>query len=104
MRSAFRRSRLHASIHVLGHLMIRVRCIDVNGAYSEGFQNITINEPSTPPDVNAIGEQLNRLKDQQNTGQVVGLATAYVSTVATGDREMTDEEKKLQQSMTDSVS
>ena len=79
-----------------------MRCIDIFGGYSEAFQKVTVNTP-TEVDVNALGDQLTNLRDEQNTGKLVALAGAFVSTLTASGVELTDDQKNLQMQMTDTV-
>ena len=58
----------------------------------------------TKVDVGALGAALTNLADQQNTGKLIGLASTFVSTLSASGTVLTDEQKALQQSMTNSVS
>ena len=87
---------------VVGNITIRVRCIDSFGGYSEAFQTVEV-KPPTKVDVSALGETLTNLADQQNTGQLVALASTFVSTLTAAGAQLTTEQKKLQMAMTDSV-
>ena len=79
-----------------------MRCIDIYGGYSEAYQKITVNAPTTV-DVNALGDQLTNLADEQNAAQLIALASTFVSTLTTGGAELSEEQKNLQMAMTDSV-
>ena len=87
---------------ISGNLTIRVRCIDTYGGYSEAYQKVTV-VPPTKIDVNALANQLSTLADEQNMGQLVALASTFVSTLTTGGTELSEEQKELQMAMTDSV-
>ena len=52
----------------------------------------------------ALGDALTNLADEQNTGQLVALASTFVSTLTAAGAELSEEQKALQQAMTDSVS
>ena len=77
-----------------------MRCIDVHEGYSESHQTITVNSPTNAVDINAIQSQLATLKDEQNFGQIISLATAFVQSI--GD-EMSDADRDTQNNMLDTV-
>ena len=80
-----------------------VRCIDTYGGYSEASTSVTVAKP-TDVDVNALNDQFSTLADEQNTGQLVALASTFVSTLSDGGAQLSEAQKKLQMQMTDSVS
>ena len=55
-------------------------------------------------DVGALNDQFSQLADEQNTGQLVALASTFVETLSKGGTGLSEEHKKLQMQMTDSVS
>ena len=85
-----------------GNVTIRVRCINIYGGYSEAFERVTVNAP-TAVDVSELGDKITNLVDEQNTGQLIALASTFVATLTAAGSELTDDQMKLQMQMTDSV-
>ena len=87
----------------VGKLTVNVRCIDTYGGYSEASAQVVVVKP-TKIDVGALENQFSTLAGEQNTGQLVALASTFVSTLTQGGTVLSEEQKKLQMQMTDSVS
>ena len=59
--------------------------------------------PPTKIDVGALSNQFSTLADEQTTGQLVALASTFVSTLTQGVTVLSEAQKALQMKMTDSV-
>ena len=63
-----------------GNLTLRVRCVDDLGGYSEAFNSVIVTVP-TKVNMTSLGNAVTNLVDEQNTGQLVALASSFVSTL-----------------------
>ena len=77
--------------------------MDVYGGFSEAFEHVEVKAP-VAIDLRLLNEKLTTLVDEQNTAQLVALATTFVSTITASAAELSDEQKTLQMTMVDSVS
>ena len=85
-----------------GTIIARVRCMDNVEGYSEGHVEVKVDEP-TKIDVKKMGEDLETLSGEQNSQQIVKLASSFVETLTKGGKKLSGEEKELQEKLTDKV-
>ena len=54
-------------------------------------------------DLKAVEDKLTSLADEQNTGELVTLGANFVSTITANGAQKTEEQTKIQQTLTDKV-